>query len=447
MMHNINASYAPSHDQESAVLAGSNWHICVFILLLFILTAALCAVRKDVSLGFDEVAHVSYIAHLQHTGEKWPALEDMRMLDPSTFRFTSQANYLNHPSPYYLLLAHLGPTLEGHPEALIVYRLFNIPLAAVGFAALMAIGLVARLPRFTLYAYVVPLACIPVLAALAGSVNNDNAAFAGGGVAMLAAWQLISTGSRASILAALGGVIVASWAKLTGLLLVGGMVSGVLLWLLWRGRFQPKWIGLIAIAALLATAPYIAFVAQYSSPAPNTSAQIAMLKTDAHAVGWDIAERLSPASYAVHFISEFVLEWMPFHTIQRDALNYAALVIPVAAALCAFAGFVVSAQRMTRGHEGPIDIVVAAGALAFTATFMIHGVFSYERHVAYGWMLDAYPRYYLPLAALVPIAGLSLLAAIKQPRTRAILVGFLIFSPIVFRLLGTPLGLLVAPSG
>jgi hypothetical protein len=44
----------------------------------------------------------------------------------------------------------------------------------------MAIGLLARLSRFTLYAYVVPLACIPVLAPLAGSINNDNAAFAAG---------------------------------------------------------------------------------------------------------------------------------------------------------------------------------------------------------------------------------------------------------------------------
>jgi hypothetical protein len=438
-MSAINNLYAPSHDQESAVSANTNWRVCAFVLLLFILAATLSAVRKDVTLGFDEVAHASYIAHLQHSGETWPALKDMRMLDPSSFRFTSEANYLNHPSPYYVLLAHLGPNLEGHPGALIVYRLFNVVLAAIGLAALMAIGLVARLSRFTLYAYVVPLACIPVLAPLAGSINNDNAAFAGGGIATLAAWQLMATGSRASLIVALGGVIVASWAKLTGLLLVGGLVIGVLAWLLWRGRLQPRWIVLIAIAALLATAPYVAFYGQYGSPTPNTPAQIAMLKMGAHVAGWDSAERMSPTSYAVHFVSEFILEWMP--TLKpRNALNYTALVIPVAVALCAFAGLMVSAQRVARENESPIDIVIVASALAFTATFVIHGIFSYERHVAFGWMMDAYPRYYLPLAALIPLAGLSLLAAIKQPRARAILVGFLITSPVVFRLLGTPLG-------
>jgi hypothetical protein len=63
-------------------------------------------------------------------------------------------------------------------------------------------------------------------------------------------------------LVTLGGVIVASWAKFTGLLLAGGLVGGVLLWLQWRGRLQFQWIGLIAIAAFLAAAPYAGMFAQ-----------------------------------------------------------------------------------------------------------------------------------------------------------------------------------------
>ena len=66
------------------------------------------------------------------------------------------------------------------------------------------------------------------------------------------------------------GVVIASWAKFTALLLVGGLVGGVLLWLLWRGRLPLRWIGLIAIAALMAVAPYIVLFAQYGSPTPET---------------------------------------------------------------------------------------------------------------------------------------------------------------------------------
>jgi hypothetical protein len=430
---------APSHNRESAASRNTHWRVCAVVLLLFIVAATLGAVRKDVTRGFDEVAHASYIAHLQHFGESWPAFKDMRKLDPSSFRFTDEANYLDHPSPFYVLLARLGPNLEGHPEAILVHRLFNVAFVAIGLAALMAIGLVAGMPRLTLYAYIVPLACIPVLAPLAGSINNDNAAFAGGGIATLAASQLLASGSRAWLLAALGGVIVASWAKFTALLLVGGLVAGVLLWLLWRGRLQPRWIWLIVVAALLASAPYVALFLQYGSPTPRTPGQIAMIRNGALAAGWDSAERMPPFSFAAHFVSEFVLEWMP--TLKpRNALNYAALAIPITVALCALAGLLLAVQRIARGKEGPLDIVIAAGALAFAGTFLVHGLFSYQLQTEFGWLTTAYPRYYLPLAALVPLAGLSLLGAIKQPRARTVLIVFLIAGPVVFRLLGEPLG-------
>jgi hypothetical protein len=314
-----------------------------------------------------------------------------------------------------------------------------VVFAAIGLAALMAIGLVAGLPRLTLYAYIVPLACIPVLAPLAGAVNNDNAAFAGGAIAALAAFQLLVTGSRASLLAALCGVIVASWAKFTGLLLAGGLVAGVFLWLLWRGRLQHRWIVPIAIAALVAGAPYVALFAQYGSPTPMTPGELAMIKTGALAAGWDSAERMGPAAFAAHFVSEFVLEWMP--TLKpRNVMNYAALAIPVAAALCALAGILVAVRRIASGQESPLDIVIAAGALAFAGTFFIHGIFGYRLHTEFGWMTTAYPRYYLPLVALLPLAGLGLLGAIKRPAARAILLVFLIAGPLVFRLLGEPLG-------
>jgi hypothetical protein len=432
-------NFNSSSQDQSAVAAKANRRVCTVVLLLFIVAATLSAIRKDVTLGFDEVAHASYVAYLQHSGETLPKFEDMRMLDPSSFEFTNEGNYLDHPSPYYVLVARMGPTLEGHPEAILVDRLFNVLLVAIGLAALMAVGLVAKLPRLTLYAYIVPIAGIPVLAPLAGAINNDNAAFAGGGIATLAALQLLNTESRAWLIAALGGVILASWAKFTGLLLVGGLVGGVLLWLLWRGRLPSQWVGLIAIAALLAVAPYVALFAQYGSPTPRTPGQIAMIKSGALAVGWDSAARMTPASYAAQFVSEFVLEWMP--TLKpRNALNYAALTIPIAAALCAFVGFLAAVQRIAHEKAGPLDIVVAAGMLAFAGTFLIHAVFSYELHTEFGWLTTAYPRYYLPLAAVFPLAGLSLLGAIKQPAARATLLVFLIAGPLVFRLLGAPLG-------
>ena len=44
----------------------------------------------------------------------------------TSFQFTGEANYLNHPPLFYALLAALGPTLEGRPQALLAHRLIDI---------------------------------------------------------------------------------------------------------------------------------------------------------------------------------------------------------------------------------------------------------------------------------------------------------------------------------
>jgi hypothetical protein len=428
--------HSPPLSRERSVTAG-NLAVVVIILLLFVAAAAFSAARKDVTRGFDEVAHLSYVAEMQRGG--WPALEKLRMLDPQTFRFTAKANYLNHPPFYYALLAALGPRLENHPGAVLFYRFLNILIAALGLAAAMAIGLVAGFDRLRLYAYCVPLACIPVLAPLAGAVNPDNAAFAGGAVALLAGWQLVATRRTAWLLAALAGVFVASWAKLTGLLLSGGFLAAVFLYLIWRGEFRRVWIFPIALAAALAVVPYAIFMAQYGSPTPNTPAQIALLESGSRLTGWAEAPRLSFPAYAIHFLAAFVAGWMPT-LMPRSALNYLALAIPLAALLCAFAGLGLSLRRLARRREITPDIIIVAGFLTLAVTFAGNIVFSYGRHLATGWMMDAYPRYYLPLAAIVPLAGLSLAAAVTPPRWRAALIVFFIVGPLIFRLIGAPLG-------
>lgn len=424
-------------DLESAIRAKANWFIGAVIILMFIAAAAFGTIHKDIDHGFDEVAHASYVAYIQYTGDLWPAFEKLPMLDPSSFRFTATPNYLNHPSPYYLLLAWFGPDLEGHPEAMLFHRLFNVALDAIGLATLMAIGLLARLPRLTFCAYVVPIACIPVLTLLAGSVSNDNPAFVGGAIATLGAYQLLVSGRRSWLLAALGGVIIASWAKFTALLLTGGLVGGVLLWMLWRGRMPYRWIAPIAVAVLLACAPYIAFIVHYGSPTPMTVGEATKIKVEAAEFGWDRTAHLGPIAYVLHFISEFILEWIP--PWKPLSALYWALVIPIAAALCAYAGIVVAIRRVASGKAAPLDVVTAAGALAFAGTFVVHIVFSYRLHVEYGWLSSAYPRYYLPLAAVLPLAGLALLSEIRSRAARAILLVFLIGGPLVFRLLLEPL--------
>jgi hypothetical protein len=419
--------------------AATNFFVAAAIVALFVLSAGFSAARKDITQGFDEVAHTSYVAHIQSSGDAWPDLNALRLLDPKSFAFTSEASYLNHPPLFYDLLAALGPKLEGRPQALLAVRLIDVAIAALGFAALLGLVLVARWPRYEFYAFAVPLACIPVLVPLAGSVNNDNLAFLGGAVAMLGAWQLVATSRAAWFAVALIGVIIASWAKLTGLLLTGTMMSAVIAYLLWRKRLRWTWLVPAALAFALAAAPYVVYVAQYGSPTPNTPAQIALLTDGARAAGWADLPRKSFPAYAVYFVGAFMADWMP--TLgERNVFQYVMLALPVAALLCAFSGIALSLRRLWRREETTLDVVIIGGTLAIVAMFAIHITYSYGRHLSTGWLMDAYPRYYLPLIAVVPLAGLSLLAAVQAPRWRAALLVFLIAGPALFRIFGAPLG-------
>jgi hypothetical protein len=416
-------------------LAPANLLVAAAILGLFAVAAVLTAPAP----GFDELAHISYIAHIQNTGKPWPALESMRLLDRHTFQFTDQANYLNHPPIYYALLAALGPQLQGHPQAILIYRLFDVALTTVGLAALLGLGLVARLERREFYAFAMPLACIPVLAPLADTVNNDNLAFLGGAVATLGAWQLAATARNRWLAVALAGMVVAAWAKFTGLVLSGVMVSAVIAYLIWDKRLRWTSAVLLVLASLLAAAPYLAYLLLYGSPTPETPAQIALVEA-ARATGWSNLPRASFPAYLVYFVCAFIADWMPI--VHRTALPFVMLVIPAATLIAALTGIALSLSRLRYGRETTLDIVVVAGAAALVVTLALHVGYSYgySRHFSTGWIVNAYPRYYLPLAAIVPLACLSLLAAIDDLRWRATLLVFLVGGPMLFLGFGGSIG-------
>ncbi|MGA8611610.1 MAG: hypothetical protein WB760_07790 [Xanthobacteraceae bacterium] len=417
----------------------ANFFAAAVIFGLFVLAAVASAERKDITQGFDEVAQASYVAHIQHSHDLWPAFDSLRMLDPKSFKFTSEANYLDHPPIFYALIAALGPELEGHPQAILAHRLINIAISALGLAALLGLGLAAGFSRYQYYAYAVPLACIPILAPLAGAINNDNLAFFGSALAMLGIWQLVATDRGGWLALALVGLVAAAWAKLTGLVLTGAMVSAVIAYLIWRRRWRWSWAIAVALAFLVAAAPYVVYMMQYGSPAPDTPAQIAMIENNARVLGLAGLPRKSFPAYFGFFVVAFVAEWMPTLS-PRGIFNYAMLAMPVGALICAVAGVALSLRRLWQRQEMALDVVVIAGALSLAVTFALHVRHSYADHVATGWLMEAYPRYYLPLVAIVPLAGLSLLAAIEGPRWRKVLLGFLIAGPIAFELLGAPLG-------
>lgn len=424
-----------------ATRAGGLLTAAAVIVLLFVFSAAGSALRKPVTQGFDEVAHLSYVAHLQATHQAWPRLEQMRLIDPGTFEFTAQPNYLNHPPFYYWLIATLGPEVREQPTSLIYLRLLNVAIGALGLLALLSLAVRMQLEGLEFYAFAVSCAAVPVLAPLAGSVNNDNLCFAGGALTMLGAYMYVASPKLSWLIVACAGMLVAGISKLTGLMLCGGFLAALLVLTGMRRTIRKIDIAILAVSLAAAAAPYIAFTLHYGSPAPNTPAQIELLQSGAATTGWGAEPRMGPTTYTIVFLKNFLAEWMP-SLKPRHPFQLALLVLPGATLAFAAAGTLLSWRAIRTGRRGGSDteMMVAAGMLAIVATLMTHIAFSYQRHLETGWMMDAYPRYYLPMIAIVPLAAITFANAVPSARVRSMLLSFLIAAPVVFGLFGAPLG-------
>ena len=234
-------------------------------------------------------------------------------------------------------------------------------------------------------------------------------------------------------------MVVAAWAKFTGLVLTGVMVGAVIAYLTWHKRLCWTRAVPFVLASLLAAAPYFVYFLLYGSPTPETPAQIALVEA-ARATGWSDLPRESFPAYLLYFVGSFIADWMPIG--GRGTFPLLMLVIPAAALMAALMGVVLSLRRLGHNRETTPDIVVVAGAIALAVTFALHVGYSYSygRHFSTGWVANAYPRYYLPIAAIVPLAGLSLLAAIDDPRWRVTLLIFLVGGPMLFLCLGASIG-------
>src|SRR3569832_1648662 len=386
-MHNV-LNPAVSTQNSVPVSARAWIRTSLIVLVLFALAATASLQRKPANSRLDEVAHLSYVAHVQATGLKWPDLTEMRMLDPEPFRFGAEQHYLNHPPFYYWLIAAFGPQLLGRPESVTPDRVLNIALAALGLAALLLLARRMQLGQGELYAFTAMGAAAPVLAALAGSVINDNFSFFGGAVSLLGLYVYAATSRRAWLIVACGGMLAASAAKLTGFLLVGTTLALTLALMTARRRPAAFDLLIVTCSLIVAASPYLVFMLQYGSPAPNTPAQSALLTNGAAIAGWADAPRMTPAVYVVFFLKSLLMGWI-LVLPPLNALDLPLLALPAAIVLISFAGLGVSIRALIDRRAQPADFIVIAGMGALALTLAIHMAFSYQRHLQTGWMLDA----------------------------------------------------------
>lgn len=430
---------SPAASAPGVLLSGNSLRlrfVLPAVAALFLLASLMTVRTNDVARGFDELAHASYVAQIQEEGAS-VRLERLTMLDPVTFRFTERSNYLNHPPLYYRAMAVLGPRLAGHPDALVWHRLINVALVGAAMGLLLAAGLALARTIDESLIVIIGLFCVPMLAPLSGSVNNDNLGFLAGGLLVFGAQRFLARRRGVDLAVAGAGVALAGAAKLTALLLCGGFFVAFLA-IAWRQSLLSRGHIAIAIGALAAAAiaPLLLWW-QYGSPAPNTPAQVQGVIEAARQAGWADQPRLGLVAYVGAFLAMLLESWRPLLD-ERSLVQSAMLAIPLAMALIAGVGTLLAGRAVLvrRTSVDPASVLVISAATGIAVTLLIHIAFSYRRHLDTGWMMDAYARYYLPLVVVLPLAGLILLRALKSEKARRGLAAFLIGGPILFGVLG-----------
>ena len=349
----------------------------------------------------DEGPHVSFIMYLNDHHRVIPDREHRFLYD---FYGTEQTrlNHLSHPAFYYNLCAAFVPdTAVRIAQHLQLLRLLNLLLALAGAGAFLWIVCREDLPLPLHLYYAAALASVPMLAFLAGSVNNDNLVLLAGALAVGGAMDFLDDPPRRRGLVLLGlGAALGLMTKLTAGLHVLLFLGLVFAERIRRDRslaFCRGWAAAATAVLLLVPATvYAAFYLHYHCLTPT--------------FGWLQGARPVPptdpmnaAQYALHFLRLCSLTWTGFYThasvLKRSVWEAAPLLAPIALAV---AGLF---RREDPARTSPRDRlffrVCRLAVIATAALLLIHCAWVYRDYRRSGILGGVQARYYFALMPCV----------------------------------------------
>jgi hypothetical protein len=331
--------------------------------------------------SLDELQHLSFIRTMEAAPSLFPHYERMRVLDAATQRFTHAANYLYHPSPYYILMGSIDRVAHG---SILDLRLVNLAVSAVAVVLMLAAGFRVLSGWKERWVFAAALVLFPKLGVVAGLINNDNAALLAAAVAFfgLIEWQRKPSGWTALILGI--GLALCGWTKLT-VLLMAGFATLFGEGLRWRaqGRLPPSrtylpLAGGLAISAI----PTVANLLAYGRVLPHSAALF---------VPPDLRSHLTLSRYILMFMQAMAAKWAALEpsTVIESVGLYAVLALAIVAVA-------VGLSRL-RDKDAVIGAGwrVAIGLIAATLPVLaLHLDFGWRAYVEDGFADMAQARYY-----------------------------------------------------
>lgn len=339
----------------------------------------------------DELAHYSYSAYVADTPALFPDFTAMRLQELDTGEWTSTANYLGHPSPYYHLMGTtvlLDPSVgpPSWPPAAWAMRWCNVVLSVAAMALILSAGLSLLLHAKQQIVFAASVVLFPPLAVMGGIVSNDNFALLGAAMVFAGFARRLQWGVSAELLIAIG-LVVAGWAKLTAFLMLAGVVVFVEVFqLVSRERAMLSWRQLLLLSAMLIGAiPYLVNLLVFGSPTYLAEQYFVEL------AGARGITPLGFAQYTFTFLRGFLVTWSalePANAVQ--ILGFCLVLVLIVVGICL-------PLRATAERQNEVAMLCLCSGLAFLLVLPLHFYAGWSIHEKTGHLISSYARYYYPL--------------------------------------------------
>jgi hypothetical protein len=360
-----------------------SWAAAVLALAWHATNGLFAALMGRFPATLDELQHLSFIRWMEREPRLLPRYQDLRVLDAGAERFTATANYLNHPSPYYLLMGLADRALGG---SILGLRLADLGLSLCAVAVMLIAGFRVLTGWRERAVFAAVLVLFPKLGVVAGLISNDNAALLAAGVAFLGLieWQRRPVAGTALLLGF--GLALCGWTKLTVLLMAGFAVVVAEALRLWTDKARPR-AGAYAILVgglLVAAAPSLANLAAYGRPLHHSDA---FYVPPVHRVA------LSFGRYALVFLRNMEEKWAALEP-SGPAQQFGLYLVLGLAASAVVVGLGRMRGRLRADDSAPAWRAACGLILATLPVLVLHLYFGWRTFVEDGFVEMAQTRYY-----------------------------------------------------
>jgi hypothetical protein len=352
----------------------------------------------------DELAHLSYIAHVQTHDEMIPKYEESYILNQPKV-----GNYLSHPPLYYHLMHLVHNDNFSFRYNAGNFRDLSATLFILSYFILLLLMFNAKVSLLTHLVYLTVITSIPMYAYLGGAITNDTLGMLGGALFFYALQKLIREEYTNTTYFLLGlSLFIGFFSKLTVAMLMG--FAGILFLLyIWRHKVPFKLtkvqLGIFILFFIPILYYQIHILLHYHTIMPTLPVTHPEFYLNSHFyIPEEQRNYLTPLEWLERMKNYIYGGWFGIHShysiTKETLLGFIGLfVLHIVALIALFMKF----DKQVNAHV----VLGKLTLIALLMVFVIQYIFSYNTHLNTGYLGGVQPRYLLPF-----LGGFAIMASL-----------------------------------